>query len=443
MKNDKLLLNYIMSAPGMTGVFTSLDEYPDVVSPLRDYTIKATNQVRTNLKNICKNTTPEVDILYNAYTEARLTSELELKGNLGFSEVYADSGGLQIVTAGKEITEDLKNSVYKNQTYADFAMCFDVIPLSSISDKRTRNERSNTKNKIFRQDDHREAGRLTGINIKNQADYFRSQNAKTKIIIIVQGNTAQDMEMYFREIEKQLKPEDYDYIGGMAVADTCMGNGEAESIEMLKGARIITKDCHENVKKHLHILGVGSITRMRPVIYLINSGYISNFQQVSYDSSSHTCCYDYGLVKLNGTCKPLGGTGTKKAVEYFSDVYDLFNTAIPVDKDKFLYTLFGDRTIDWKFSTVKARAFETKDTKIITTALMVKMLHTLYMINNFVYNVDLIKDTYSKSQGIETLRKVSCDYTMELWEKHNLNTKSIKTKRINRDDSFSSLEGFF
>lgn len=448
---DKKQLDYVISACGMMGVFT-----PDHTAPwfpvYKQATLSLMESLKARIQETCVNTKPLVSTLYNAYTEKNHVKEFERLDNLGSASVYADSGGLQIVTAGKTITEEIKQQIYKTQTYADYAMCFDVIPLTSVSLTRTRNERSNVGNKIFMNDNHQESAFATGDNIKAQATYFRNSGAKTKVVIIVQGNTTEDMVNFYRNIETRLSPEDYENIGGMAIADTCMGNGEQESIEMLRAAKKIADFCHPNVRKHLHVLGVGSISRMRPILYLLKSGYLHEFERVSYDSSSHTSTFQYGLLKLDGTCKSIGSYKTPAVDEHFRNVYNRFSDtfATLISQDEWMNNLFGDGTGDWKYSTIKNRALQMDDPNAISATLLCNAAHTYYQIHNFVTNLDKVMshelnvfetNPDGKEIGMNELLGVTDEDQMDEWVSRH-KTKLV-SKRINRDEDIVSVEEFF
>ena len=448
---DKKQLDYVISACGMMGVFT-----PDHTAPwfpvYKQATLSLMESLKARIDETCVNTKPLVSTLYNAYTEKNHVKEFERLDNLGSASVYADSGGLQIVTAGKTITKEIKQQIYKTQTYADYAMCFDVIPLTSVSLTRTRNERSNVGNKIFMNDNHQESAFATGDNIKAQATYFRNSGAKTKVVIIVQGNTTEDMVNFYRNIETRLSPEDYENIGGMAIADTCMGNGEQESIEMLRAAKKIADFCHPNVRKHLHVLGVGSISRMRPILYLLKSGYLHEFERVSYDSSSHTSTFQYGLLKLDGTCKSIGSYKTPAVDEHFRNVYNRFSDtfATLISQDEWMNNLFGDGTGDWKYSTIKNRALQMDDPSAISATLLCNAAHTYYQIHNFVTNLDKVMshelnvfetNPDGKEIGMNELLGVTDEKQMDEWVSRH-KTKLV-SKRINRDEDIVSVEEFF
>jgi len=442
-------LDYVISACGMMGVFT-----PDHQAPWFPHYHKATLSLMRSLKqqiaSSCHSTTPLVSTLYNAYTEKNHVAEFKRLDNLGSDSVYADSGGLQIVTAGKSITEEIKKEIYKTQTYADYAMCFDVIALGSVSLTRTRNERSNVGNKIFKANEHIAAAHATGDNIKAQASYFRTTGAKTKVIIIVQGNNSQDMLDFYNGIASRLSPEDYENIGGMAIADTCIGNGELESIEMLRAAKMISEICHPNIKRHLHVLGVGSISRMRPILYLLKSGYLSEFDRISYDSSSHTSTFQYGLLKLNGTCRSIGTTKTHLVDKHFRNVYNLFSDMFiefNISEDRFIHNLFPDERSDWKFSTIKNRILNNASHDDIVTTLLCNAAHTYYQIHNFVTNLDQVMthklDKFDDNKDLAMNKLLGITTTEQLNSWIDLYKNQIKSKRIARNSELATLEGFF
>lgn len=444
---NKLDLNYVISAVGMMGVFSP--EPNENFYPLyKQTTLSLMNELNVHIQNTCKHTDSSVSALFNAYTEKSHIDHFKALDNIGAKHMYADSGGLQMVTAGKSVTEEIKKSIYQIQSYADYAMCFDEIPLSSVSLTRTRNERSNVGNKLFHFDKLKDSAIATGMNIKNQATEFRRLNAKTKIIIIVQGNSWENMVEWYEHIASVLDEEDYQNIGGLAVADTCMGNGQLESIEMLIAAKKIAEICHENIKHHLHVLGVGSIPRMKPILYLIKSGYLNSYNRVSYDSSSHTSTFDYGLLKLNGTCKSIGSYKTKEVDEHFRKVYNTFSkTFSPLcTQDAFINQIFGTGEGDWKFSTIKQRALDTKDNNVFITNILSKAAHTYYQILNFSVNLDKTMShefgVYNKNseRAINALLNVTDDNSMTFWLSQN--GKHINSKRIADKENIISIEGF-
>lgn len=435
-------LEYVISATGSMGIFSN-PVFSDHHSELKSLLLQSMDSLKKHVEGYCIHTKPRISALYNAYTEEGMIKKIDSLGNLGCHSIYADSGGLQIVTAGKSITAEIKNKIYKAQSYSDFAMCFDEIPLEKTTIVQTVNERSNVGNKVFDQSRHYSSGVLTGKNIKEQIEAFRKLNAKTKVIMIIQGNNAEDMVDYFNAIESQLSEDDYEYIGGMAVADTCIGNGVLESIEMLKGAKAITQICHPNVAKHLHILGVGSVARMRPILYLIKSGYLNTFERVSYDSSSHTSTFRFGLLKVDGGCKALGSTRTRKAEQHFVNVYDFFyDTLNPIlTVDEFLDMILLDGTAQWSMANVKNNAITHKDKSKMIVAFLGNALHTYYQIANFIGCLDKVFEETNTKSAVGNLLKIKTHDEMNEWFRHS--SKHVSSKRIVRKENHATLQDLF
>lgn len=448
---DKKQVEYVLSAINMMRIYD-----PKPHHPWYDNFAKATNQLtdllKAKLKNECKNIDPLVSILFNAFTETGYMRFLPRLNNIHADAVYADSGGLQIVTAGRSVTEDIKKEIYQTQTYADYAMCFDVIPLEIVSATRTKQERSNTSNKLFNSSKHNDSAILTGKNVQEQCRAFREANAKTKVIVIVQGNNAQDMVDFYRGIMSCLEPADLDYVGGLALADTCMGNGELESVEMLRAAHLISKECPEQFKRHLHLLGVGSINRLRPVLYLIKSGYLDSFNRISFDSTTHTSTFMFGQVRCDGKTNAIGSYLTPEVDKHFREVYQFWGELFTkyVTEDDFIKNVFGDKLGEnWTFGKIRDRIFESTDEKVLISTMLCNMAHVYFQVYNFMINLDKIMENklkYIKTHrrvtisdiAINGLLAVETDEQLLQWIRNN--KSHIKSKRITRDEQCNLLE---
>ena len=447
-------IDYVISACGLMGIFAPKPEQ-EWYEEYKKAIIDLTENLTETLKEECVNISPEISVLFNAYTEKNFIVPLSRLENLHVKNTYADSGGLQIVTTGKTITEEIKKEIYRRQAYADYAMCFDDIPLQKTSDKQTRNERSNVRNKLFDPTKITAAATSTYDNIFNQCKFFRDIGAKSKVIVIVQGNSASDMRSFANTIFSSLPYELYSQIGGLAVADTCMGNGDLESIEMLEAAHLIMKDHREILEgKTLHILGVGSIARMRPVLYLSKAGYLEGYSKISFDSSSHTSTFIYGLLKLDGTCKSIGSYKTQRVEQHFRNVYQRWDKTFRqyVSEDEFITNVFGEELgADWKFSSIKNKALEQTDLKLIIPNILINAAHTFFQIHNFMINLDKILDhehqivklnrkTNISDVAINNLLTVTNESDMIDWITHNKNL--VKSKRITRKEERATLEAF-
>ena len=126
-----------------------------------------------------------ISILFNAFTEKNYLERILTSGKFGFDRVYADSGGLQMITLGLTANHQAKQDVYAIQAKTDLAMCFDEIPI--------RNEkmvgRAGYLDKVFMYEDHAKCAKETCYNVMQQIDYFRKVGSSTKVFFIVQGNS--------------------------------------------------------------------------------------------------------------------------------------------------------------------------------------------------------------------------------------------------------------
>ncbi len=259
--------------------------------------------------------------LFNAYTERSIAESGRFK-HIPFKEMHVDSGGLQMALFGKTITEDIKNQIYQTQgKFGSVAMCFDNIPLytEQIEGAGT-SQRTRIDNKIFLTTEMKDRAIDTGRNVNNQLRAFKEMGSDCKVMMIAQGNQSQDFADFIRyqfdEIDDELK----DGIHGIAVADTCIGNGILESIEMLSGFNLI--DIPEQYKKNLHLLGVGSISRLMPVIELQRSGYLSESTHISFDSTTHSSSFIMGKMwDETGNFEKIGSVASNENLLLFEFIY--------------------------------------------------------------------------------------------------------------------------
>jgi hypothetical protein len=98
-------------------------------------------------------------------------------------------------------------------------------------------------------------------------------------------------ELALEEIPKEL----HERIGGIAMGAAALGNGMLEDIKRAYYFTQLPIDL-----KHLHLLGVGSLTRLLPTITFLQSGVYSDSLYVSYDSTTHTSGVEMGRYHING-----------------------------------------------------------------------------------------------------------------------------------------------
>lgn len=282
---------WVFSAPAYLGILPNgaIRSDPSMFKMANDIVTAGVLSIKKELLDI--NYPMMVSLLFNAFTEKKFGDRIALGGGYGFDRIYSDSGGLQIITRGYKINQELKNQVYEIQSKTDLAMCFDHIPVRAES----AGHRQSTLNKTFHYEDFERCARETAHNVKEQIEMFVNLKTHTKTFFIVQGNTLDDMMLWFK-IATEIIPKDcWEKIQGIAIGGACMGTGQLEDIEKLIAYGRLKKEfdpCY--VKNHLHILGVGSISRLYPLVILRNTGFIGPEVHVSYDSSTLSMAYIYG-----------------------------------------------------------------------------------------------------------------------------------------------------
>ena len=226
--------------------------------------------------------------LFNAYQEEKYVDFLKYYD----LPIYADSGGLQMMTKGVDITKERKEKVYKTQTFSNYAFCMDETPIKRI-DKRKR---------VVYKDLFYEKGVITGKNIKEQINYFREHNAKSRVFIIIQGQELEDYQNYLKGILTQIDENDYDYIEGLAYSSACSGNAMYSTFKTSLSCIEMQKlDLPERIKKRVHFLGFGSVKRFVVIKSIL--GHFDNGFDISADSTSLTMGYFMGIYQAKNDKK--------------------------------------------------------------------------------------------------------------------------------------------
>jgi len=234
-------------------------------------------------------------LLFNAFTEKDFGPKFKAHYSGSIHTIHADSGGLQIITQGKTITDELKDQVYLTQaSCSDVAMCFDEIPIGVSG---TRSGRNDTVNRFFDGENLEHYARLTGKNIKRQIELFLEQKTTAKPMIICQGNCYETYMLWVEHLLKEIPSSYYKHIGGLAMGAAALGTGLLEDIERAAYAPHLP---FQMDKPNFHILGVGSVRRLLPYLALMKSGYYPKGAHLSYDSTTHTSGVSIGLYYLNG-----------------------------------------------------------------------------------------------------------------------------------------------
>jgi hypothetical protein len=258
-------------------------------------------------------------LLYNAWAESSYGEKLSvLKPSI--HNLHADSGGLQMVTLAHKLPKgtnmnDLREEVYHNQAeWSDVGMCFDEIPVitvpnmqdvfidgKKVGQKDVGSGRNDTRFRYFDKKNRHKYAQQTADNIARQIKVFKRNKSSCKAFMICQGG---DLETYLEWVDTILTTvpkEDHHRIGGVAMGGAALGTGPLEDIQKaFFASQVPVRD--ENGKLHLHVLGVGSISRIIPYLIFLHNGLYGNVH-ISYDSTTHTRGVETGMYYIRGKIK--------------------------------------------------------------------------------------------------------------------------------------------
>ncbi len=264
--------------------------------------------------DLCREDWFKVSGLYNAYTEKNFPVSFKRTGvHSKFDSIYSDSGGLQMVTLGKNITTEMRDAIYKNQaTHSKYAMCFDEIPLeidgrSGINDVGSR---------FFNPSAFDECAAQTGKNIERQIDIFQDMESDTKPVLILHGQNYEHFSRWSEILLKNVKQEYHKYLTSVALSSACIGQSDFLS-EIEKS--FLVKQLPLEVD-HMHILGAGSLRRLMGNVVFFANGYYEPEFTVSFDSTTHTKLAMMGSYWRNGSILTLSRTMNDKYQMIYDDI---------------------------------------------------------------------------------------------------------------------------
>lgn len=373
-------------------------------------------------------------ILYNSYTEPDVGEKFHPTFRKYIHSLHADSGGLQMMTLGKTINEELKDKIYINQgKYSDVAMCFDMLPVKSIAPATMKINKLDFSTRKFDIDNLEFCARETGKNLKRQIDYFLKTNSNAKAMLIAQGNCYDSYMKWVEFVLDELPYEYTNYIKGIAMASSSHGSGKLEDISR---AFYYSQLPIELESKHLHLLGIGAAQRLVPFIIFLQSGLYKDIH-VSYDSSTHTAAPSFGRYFMDG-----------KNFD-FTRVKDLRYNIIHANIIKnFPICNFSVDDI-YNILNISTKNYEKKFNDI-NPAIQGYMIFFASMVKNFLMEVDAI---YSdKNRLLESLdgmevNNYSALYSIKTLEDFNYWNKHIgpfiPSNRIEKYTQPNTLENLF
>ena len=294
---------YVASGTGYLKIYNNpLKESPEALEEVK------------NVFRLMNRDDHKFSMLFNAFVEPKYGEDLTNYYKDSFHTIHSDSGGLQVITQGSEITEKVKEQIYGVQgKYSDIAMSFDEIPII-VNEKSVIGD---TKNRIFDTANMEDKARQTGRNVKKQIEYFLEMKTSTKPLLVLQGNCFETFMRWFDCAISEIPSNLHQYIGGISIAGSSHGNGLLEDIERA----FVAGQLSSHFNNYYHLLGVGSFRKLLPYMVLLKNGYLKDIH-VSYDSTSHTSAVARVDYIKDDKKTSLGKHFNQKYSECFNEMVD-------------------------------------------------------------------------------------------------------------------------
>ena len=377
-------------------------------------------------------------VLFNAFTEkSKVNDDLTIFQKY---EIHADSGGLQMKTLGKEITEDGKDLVYRTQAkHADIGMSFDEIPVTTEKNQHFLD----SGKRYFDRAIFKECAIQSGKNLTRQIEVYLEEKSKCKPFMIVQGNTIEYFQQWSDILLETIPVEYHRHIGGVASSSFSLGNGPLEDIE--RAFTFTQLNIPDHIKMHCHFLGVGSPARLIPPIQFLRSGAFDPETIFTYDSTSATSGLSFGRYT------PLSGK-TQTGLTRFKDTafYQAYDVISEYSRDVLKFDFNQEDFYDVLCQPVDV--WNTKYTNVGRTYERNAICHAFFLYsvmammasidrvtNNELEIINLRSDSVDNNVYM-TLSSVKTLSDYNHWKSHvgrHILSKAVKT------DPSSNIEEFF
>jgi hypothetical protein len=376
----------------------------------------------------------EFSLLFNGWTEVGI-GEIFQRFRDDLPSLYADSGGLQVYTQGKVITEDLKLEVYRTQAkYSSKAFIFDEQPIGSYAEGTL--SKHDMSNRWFDHENLAKVAKETGKNVAKQLGMFEKLKSSTKSMIILHGNCLESYQETLDIIMNEIPEDHYNMIHGIAMAGGALGGGILEDVK-----RIFYFSQLETTFpiKQLHILGFGSINRSFPFLIFSQNGMFKNLN-ISYDSTTHTSGLTQGRhwMNMKENEMKISKLKNKNWERMYENVCDNFDLNVPFE-DYYNYCLESSyKRIQEKYSDGSDHIkcyFATAMTSIINF-----IQHMEKMIESKDAVLSYIGDPKNKKiRHLKYLYDVKNIDDFEYWERNYgkyLPSKPVMKKKDTLEDFF-------
>lgn len=232
-------------------------------------------------------------ILFNAFTEAGTGEIMFERYRDDVHSIHSDSGGLQMITRGLTLDDVSKIKIYDVQSkYSNIAMSFDEIPITtsgkgvSVTDMGSR---------YFDYGLVKEKALASAINLEKQINRFEELGSSVKPMLIMQGNCIDSFQTWSDVICEYLGDR-VKKLYGISMAGTSLGGGHLEDIVRAAAATFVEYP-QELDSNNVHLLGVGSISRLIPFVSLEDHHADTH---LSFDSTTYSHAMHKGTLIIGG-----------------------------------------------------------------------------------------------------------------------------------------------
>ncbi len=250
----------------------------------------------------------EFAALSNAYTEVSDLIEYDEVLTPEGITTYADSGGLQVLTRGLDITKKLKEQIYNDQcNYSDFAMCFDELPVRTLGERsESGSSMIDNSGRFFVDTLFQTDGTQTGKNVLHQIQIFKKLHLENKdnkigtkphgkVLIILQGRDFKTLREFAWFLHQEIKDEPNwtDYVDGLAIGNTT-NIGVAGLTDSILRFQKELDFFPDSIKNNIHILGAGTINKIFAFFLMPETYWNTKDFILSADSTTQTKAMQFG-----------------------------------------------------------------------------------------------------------------------------------------------------
>jgi hypothetical protein len=234
---------------------------------------------------------------------------------------------------------------------------------------------------------------------------------------------------------------------GLSFSNAAFGIGLKEEIYRIIAIEKIKSERY----KHIHILGLGSIKRLLPLLILSNNGLLKGIERISFDSTSHTANSSMGTYYLKSMKKhDVGRFQYNKSLtliiqdikenfeEIFEELEQLFE--FPINEEMLYYTT----GVPTQFKDSKYKNHEYIHACFTVLFMASQVLNFTYIINECRKSKKfMLKNIGKDNRSLHSLANiVKCLDSFKFWE-DQIQGKNIQSKKIIDISSNQSVNQFF